>query len=59
MTSDDARKSAGDVKFIVGGGGSLMARMCSKCSVRKMPQGGRGVSPRWVCGACHAKRENA
>lgn len=59
MTSDDNRKSAGDVKFVVGGGGSLMARLCSKCSKRKMPEGGRGVSPRWVCGACISLRNNA
>ena len=58
--SDSHRKgSLPDVPFIAGGGGSLMARLCSKCNLRKMPEGGRGISPRWKCGACIALRVNA
>lgn len=58
--SDSHRKgSLPDVPFIVGGGGSSMARLCSRCNLRKEQLGGRGLAPRWYCKACVALRAQA
>ena len=61
MSGSDShrRGSLPDVKFAPAGSGSLMGRLCSKCSLTKEQKGGRGKSPRWKCAGCVSLRVNA